>query len=283
MRHTGQKPYRCPHCPYASIQAISLKVHVKNKHPGMGGIFCCDLCLYRTVNEKQFENHQMDHKNGLIKTEPNVKAIQMSVSKVQEAKDQDTVIISSATPVLYSSFQENQNIIQVLQPQVNQNSNGQEVMETSGTQPVVQTPSLILADGQVSQLQELQMNENESNEHDVVEHHSGLEPNDVAAAQLIYTALNAISENPQNEVESINSQSLLAGVESGEIQTSIETHLKEGVTTYKVTFHLPEEEELIREITLQDQSVTSNEINMNVASVTNWQENGTVTDLGQEA
>lgn len=284
MRHTGQKPYRCPHCPYASIQAISLKVHVKNKHPGMGGIFCCDLCMYRTVNQKQFENHQMDHKNGLIKTEPNVKAVQIDVSKVSQAKGPETVIIGTATPMVYSNFTENQNIIQVLHPQVSQSSNvtqnstEEEMIESDGTRPELENSSLILDGGQVGQLHQLQMTESDVN---IVENNSGLEPNDVAAAQLIYTALSEISENPLNGLESMNSQRLLSGVENGELQTSIETHVKEGLTTYKITFHLPEGNEITREIAVQDQSVTTNGTNMNSAAVNDWQENSNLSELEQ--
>jgi hypothetical protein len=33
MRHTGQRPYRCNYCSYTCIQAISIKMHMKNKHP----------------------------------------------------------------------------------------------------------------------------------------------------------------------------------------------------------------------------------------------------------
>ncbi|XP_060574861.1 zinc finger and BTB domain-containing protein 24-like [Ruditapes philippinarum] len=289
MRHTGQKPYRCPHCPYASIQAISLKVHVKNKHPGMGGIYCCDWCLYKTVNKQQYENHVMDHKNGLIKTEPVVKEIQLGplqIVKIPETKRPGTMILGPNLSTVYTSVANNQNILQVLQthatqnsniqevlqPHVTQNSNAQEVIETSGTQPVLQTQPLILEDGQVNQLQ-LQMNEN--NENVIVEEFGKevLAPNDIAAAQLIYSTLTAISQNPHNGKEDIDCQGLVAGVESGDIQTSIETNLKEGVTTHTITFHLPEGEEITREVTLQDQTESKDGINViQLAGNNEWQE-----------
>lgn len=66
MRHTGQRLYKCSCCPYTCIQAISIKMHMKNKHPNAPGIFCCNECTYRTVNEQFFKNHIEDHKNGLI-------------------------------------------------------------------------------------------------------------------------------------------------------------------------------------------------------------------------
>ena len=44
------------------FQAISLKTHMKNKHPSMQGIYSCDQCQYRTVNKQKYENHMKDHK-----------------------------------------------------------------------------------------------------------------------------------------------------------------------------------------------------------------------------
>lgn len=66
MRHTGTKPYKCPHCPYACIQAISYKTHLKNKHPGMEGLFACTLCSFRSVSKDNYINHMSDHKRGVI-------------------------------------------------------------------------------------------------------------------------------------------------------------------------------------------------------------------------
>ncbi|XP_022250869.1 zinc finger protein ZFAT-like isoform X1 [Limulus polyphemus] len=66
MRHTGDKPYKCPHCPYACIQAISYKTHLKNKHPGLGGLFACNLCPFRSVSKDNYVNHMSDHKRGAI-------------------------------------------------------------------------------------------------------------------------------------------------------------------------------------------------------------------------
>ncbi|MPC66675.1 Zinc finger protein 407 [Portunus trituberculatus] len=36
MQHSGVRPYRCPYCDYASIQSTTFKVHLKDKHPGLG-------------------------------------------------------------------------------------------------------------------------------------------------------------------------------------------------------------------------------------------------------
>ncbi|GAB1598793.1 zinc finger protein 236-like [Argonauta hians] len=69
MRHSGMRPYKCQYCSYSCIQAISLKTHMKNKHPGSSGIYHCDICNYRTVNATSFTNHVSDHKYGLINAE----------------------------------------------------------------------------------------------------------------------------------------------------------------------------------------------------------------------
>ena len=67
MRHTGQKPYQCEYCPYTCIQAISLKTHHKNKHPGVSGSsFSCDLCQYHTVNQQNWLSHFEDHRHRLV-------------------------------------------------------------------------------------------------------------------------------------------------------------------------------------------------------------------------
>ncbi|KAL3187379.1 hypothetical protein MRX96_025451 [Rhipicephalus microplus] len=66
MRHSGTKPYKCPHCPYACIQAISYKMHMKNKHPGLDGLYACSLCNFRSVSKENYTNHMSDHKRGFL-------------------------------------------------------------------------------------------------------------------------------------------------------------------------------------------------------------------------
>ena len=78
MRHTGHKPYRCAHCDYTAIQAISLKTHVRSKHPAVtpvtsslapaaGGsataVYSCQSCSYQTVNRRSWLGHLQDHRN----------------------------------------------------------------------------------------------------------------------------------------------------------------------------------------------------------------------------
>ena len=73
MRHTGHKPYRCAYCDYTAIQAISLKTHVRTKHPAAGmvapgkgatSVYSCQACSYQTVNRRSWLGHLQDHRNN---------------------------------------------------------------------------------------------------------------------------------------------------------------------------------------------------------------------------
>ncbi|CAG7733510.1 unnamed protein product, partial [Allacma fusca] len=67
-RHTDHKPYECPHCDYSAIQSHAFKKHVLAVHPGQEIIFVCPCCSFVTVNEKLFEVHQKDHEEGRIRS-----------------------------------------------------------------------------------------------------------------------------------------------------------------------------------------------------------------------
>jgi len=75
MRHTGHKPYRCAFCSYTAIQSISLKTHVRNKHPANSvissasdaaatSVYSCPTCSYETVNRRSWLGHLADHRNN---------------------------------------------------------------------------------------------------------------------------------------------------------------------------------------------------------------------------
>ncbi|KAG8229845.1 hypothetical protein J437_LFUL009120, partial [Ladona fulva] len=68
MRHSGEKPYKCPYCPYACIQSSTYKTHLKNKHPGQddGLMFSCNLCSFRSIKKENYVTHMADHEHGAI-------------------------------------------------------------------------------------------------------------------------------------------------------------------------------------------------------------------------
>ncbi|KAF8782616.1 zinc finger protein 782-like [Argiope bruennichi] len=130
MRHTGDKPYKCPHCPYACIQAISYKTHLRNKHPGLGGLYSCNICSFKSVSKENFLNHMSDHK------------------RLSENLDQTTTNLSQAEPEI-------------------------QLESISSDQSSVQ---MQLTDNALQQLE-------------------GILPGNITAAQLIYSCLNAMSQD----------------------------------------------------------------------------------------
>ena len=268
MRHTGHRPYKCPHCPYSCIQAISLKVHIKNKHPGQEGVYHCHLCLYRTLSKKYFDNHLQDHKNGLVETlEPGEQMIQKAI----RTRRQKSVIKPQ-----FTSVSVHPSLLQQLQHQSNppqsqiitlQASNAE---SASTEQQIIQLPS----NPQVMQV-EMKVETNADGENIISEeelaklnNYEGLVQSDVAAAQLIYSALNAISQNAHQTLESTEGTIVEEIVQSkDDLQTTVVTEEQEGVT-HTITFHLPESEELSREGTSNEQQgVTLVEVTDGVDSV----------------
>lgn len=66
--------------PMTAVQAISYKMHMKNKHPGLEGLFACSLCNFRSVSKENFTNHMSDHKRGILATSANIGVAATSVS-----------------------------------------------------------------------------------------------------------------------------------------------------------------------------------------------------------
>jgi hypothetical protein len=80
MRHTGQKSYSCAHCSYTCIQAASLKLHIRSKHPDAPpvsdvpssqnssltatAVYACTVCRYQTVNQRSYLSHVANHGHG---------------------------------------------------------------------------------------------------------------------------------------------------------------------------------------------------------------------------
>ena len=261
MRHTGQRPYKCPHCPYHCIQAISLKFHIKNKHPGQEGVYLCHMCLYKTLSKTLFNNHLLDHKNGLVETLENAQVTQKAIQRRRQKPDIKPHI-SSVSAVYPKLLQQLQNPNDQPQSQIItlQATN----IDSSLAQPqIIQLPS----NPQVMQV-EMQVQTNEAGENIISEaelaklnNYGGLVQSDVAAAQLIFSALNAISQNAQQTGDTNEGAVVQEIVENkGEIQTAEVTNQDECVT-HTITFHVPENGDQPREgSVVQQQGVTLVEV-----------------------
>ncbi|XP_033754878.1 uncharacterized protein LOC117337856 [Pecten maximus] len=234
MRHSGQKPYKCQFCGYSCIQAISIKMHMKNKHPGGNiGVFCCDICTFRTVNEVSFKGHMEDHKNGLIienapplpqQTRPHIIIQQPAISsQFQQGAKMEKVTVQGATNMKFGETLNFQGLGQI---------EGQTVEEH-----VVEVPMSRMVDNQLQmQIQTSESGETQISEEDLtrLSSYEGLVPSDLSAAQLVLSALNAISSQNSEQTNNETPQ-ILNGVETSIMSSDI----KDGVTTHTITFHMP--------------------------------------------
>ncbi|XP_060073820.1 zinc finger and BTB domain-containing protein 24-like [Ylistrum balloti] len=235
MRHSGQKPYKCQFCGYSCIQAISIKMHMKNKHPGGNiGVFCCDICTFRTVNEVSFKGHMEDHKNGLIvenappvpqqQPRPHIIIQQPAISsQFQQGDKMEKVTVQGATSMKFGETINFQSLGQI---------EGQTIEEH-----VVEVPMDKMEDNQLQmQIQTLESGETQISEEDLtrLSSYEGLVPSDLSAAQLVLSALNAISSQNSERTNNETPQ-ILNGVETSIMSSDI----KDGVTTHTITFHMP--------------------------------------------
>lgn len=204
-----------------------------------------------------------DHENGLIEVEALQVVTKNSAQRQKKSRPQ------AAKQLILSNIGGQPGVVQVIQPQP----------VVHGHQ-IVQLPvSTVSGQDQVAHLQ-VQMNENGENvisaeDYAKLTNFDGVAQNADATANLIYSALSAISLQSQDPSgEGLNPQDLLARVENGDIQTSIETNLnKEGVTTHTITFHLPNTGDLVGGVTLQEQTEEKEAVTvLQVAnSDTDWQ------------
>lgn len=199
MRHSGVRPYKCQYCSYSCIQAISLKTHMKSKHPDLPGIYHCDICNYRTVNATSFINHVSDHKYGLIGVPESTTTTTTTASLSTTTSNTTTETVTNSTVLSNSN---NKSVLQ----KVNNPSNGEIQTQLA---PVENSVSNISADDIIKMAQT----------------GNNLVSTDLTAAELIYAiATNSLPQDSQ----------MLTGM-----QATINTSSKQGVSTHTITLHLP--------------------------------------------
>lgn len=64
LKH-GEKEFSCKHCDYTSQLKRIVRAHERNMHRENNSKFFCDLCLFKTMNEKRFRYHQMAHEQNV--------------------------------------------------------------------------------------------------------------------------------------------------------------------------------------------------------------------------
>ncbi|WAR11644.1 ZB16A-like protein, partial [Mya arenaria] len=224
MRHSGLKPYQCPHCPYSCIQAISLKVHVKNKHPDTDTLTLVEGRLVsQTVKTKKGQRRPLMKPVRTIYSGLNSPAQQNIMCLVQQPNMSTQHIIE--VPVSSGSGQEQMAHLQI---ELGDNTVREDLNKIANFEALSDTQS------------------------------------DTATANLIYSALSAISLQSNNQFGiGLDPEDLVSKVESGDIQTSIETNSnKDGVTTHTITFQLPDGGELLGGVTLQESSEEKDAVTM---------------------
>ncbi|CAH1780498.1 unnamed protein product [Owenia fusiformis] len=177
MRHTGEKPYKCAYCPYTCIQAISLKTHMQNKHNNEGpGVFACDLCSYRTVNANSWERHKNDHKCGLIETV----SVHGNQNQQEQQSQQPRPAISLETAEDVEKAQQEGQLIQVEVTAATDDNQQVQLI-----QPIDQVDAAAIAGLQQAEA-------------------APYAQVDINAAQLIYSALNHLSQSTDVKAKTEN-------------------------------------------------------------------------------
>ena len=56
---SGEKPFKCTYCEYATAQNSTLKIHLKRHHGGK--MFKCQSCEKQFTQEEQLKGHEWEH------------------------------------------------------------------------------------------------------------------------------------------------------------------------------------------------------------------------------
>ena len=57
--HSGEKPFKCTYCEYATAQNSTLKIHLKRHHGGQ--MFQCQNCDKKFTQQTQLNDHKSEH------------------------------------------------------------------------------------------------------------------------------------------------------------------------------------------------------------------------------
>ena len=90
---SGEKPFKCTHCEYATAQNSTLKIHLKRHHGGSLSLECTH-CGKFFPERKQLLSHKQEHKTG---------GASGSVSDIKPPASTDTEAAAAATPTTAGS------------------------------------------------------------------------------------------------------------------------------------------------------------------------------------
>ncbi|CAL1526388.1 unnamed protein product [Lymnaea stagnalis] len=239
MRHTGQKQYRCTQCPYTCIQSISLKQHMRHKHPGTSaGIFQCSRCPFRTINQCIYSNHMQDHKKGLIPDKIIPPRLELPKTRKLTHRSQTgkrNAGQNLVEPLLIKHPQFHA-VLPGSEPTSLTNLSGDALSSLNSTlgesSPsevfTMQVTMLPEGDTQISADDMKRLSES-----------TGLLATGVSPLQLIYATLSTISEQGEAARVGEGRSALLTAELIGGIHTAVLSSMQDGVTVHSITYHLP--------------------------------------------
>lgn len=78
--HSGEKPYKCPHCPQAFAQNNDLKIHIR-RHTGER--FHCDICNAAFLQDYKRRQHKLQE-HGLYEVSAMQRLQKFNIKKEQK-------------------------------------------------------------------------------------------------------------------------------------------------------------------------------------------------------
>ncbi|BFZ12672.1 hypothetical protein BsWGS_15711 [Bradybaena similaris] len=235
MRHTGQKQYRCTQCPYTCIQSISLKQHMRHKHPGTtAGIFQCSRCPFRTINQEIYSNHVQDHKKGLIPDKIVPQRLELPKAKkiprrLQAGSAKRQAAGQTVVEALLMKHPQFHAVLPGEEPTTLSSITG-DALSGGIEAEVFNMQVTMLPDG------DTQISADDMNR---LSESSCLLATGVSPLQLIYSTLSTISEQGEAVRVGEGKSALLTAELIGGIHTAILSSMQDGVTVHSVTYHIP--------------------------------------------